>query len=171
MRKENKKGAVAGYVDYGPRPNVNEANVKISVKNWTTWAKTNDKDLKKLQQRVEPTSTAGEKSKHTKDSLETVQANLKSKKAILIDVREKTEWDAGHLAAARLLPLSQLTEGVSASELAKILSKDQAVYLHCGSGKRVLPAAEILRKAGYTIQPLASGYEALVKAGFEKASK
>jgi rhodanese-related sulfurtransferase len=171
MRKENKKGAVAGYIDYGPLPNVNEANVKISVKNWTAWAKANDKDLKKLQQRMEPTSTISETSKHSKDALETVNANLKSKKAILIDVREKTEWDAGHLTQARLLPLSQLTEGVSASELSKILAKDQTIYLHCGSGKRVLPAAEILRKAGYTIQPLASGYEDLVKAGFEKASK
>lgn len=171
MRKENKKGAVAGYIDYGPLPNVNEANVKISVKNWTAWAKANDKDLKKLQQRMEPTSTISETSKHSKDALETVNANLKSKKAILIDVREKTEWDAGHLTQARLLPLSQLTEGVSASELSKILAKDQTIYLHCGSGKRVLPAAEILRNAGYTIHPLASGYEDLVKAGFERASK
>ena len=42
---------------------------------------------------------------HTKDSLDTVKKALAAKKAVLLDVREKSEWDAGHLKDARLLPL------------------------------------------------------------------
>ena len=82
-----------------------------------------------------------------------------------------TEWDAGHLKDAQLLPLSRLTAGVSATDLAKLLPKDKTVYAHCGSGRRVLEAAEILRKDGYPIEPLKTGYAELIKAGFEKATK
>ena len=42
---------------------------------------------------------------HTKDSLDTIKARLVDKKAVLIDVREQLEWDAGHLKDAKLLPL------------------------------------------------------------------
>src|SRR5262249_23255597 len=45
---------------------------------------------------------------HTKDSLDTVKQNLAAKKAVLIDVREIGEWKRGHLADARLVPLSEL---------------------------------------------------------------
>jgi len=48
---------------------------------------------------------------HTKDSLETVKKNLKEKKAVLLDVREQREWDAGHLQQALLVPLSKLRSG------------------------------------------------------------
>ena len=41
---------------------------------------------------------------HTKDSLEQVKKALADKKAVLIDVREKTEWDKGH-PKTLLLPL------------------------------------------------------------------
>jgi len=63
MRKESKKGAAATYVDYGPLPNANAEALKVSTKNWTAWAKTYEKDLKKLQQRVEPNSTSGDEKK------------------------------------------------------------------------------------------------------------
>ena len=43
------------------------------------------------------------------------------------------------------------------------------MYLHCASGKRCLAAADLLKKQGYDVRPLKSGYEALLGAGFEKA--
>mgnify|MGYP002784844785 CR=1 FL=1 len=107
---------------------------------------------------------------HTKDSLDTVKKALAAKKAVLLDVREKSEWDAGHLKDARLLPLSELQDGLP-KNLASILGKDKAVYLHCGSGKRVLKAAEILRKEGYDVRPLKDGYSSLLKSGFPKAEE
>ncbi len=47
---------------------------------------------------------------HTKDSLDTVKKRLKNEKAVLIDVRELSEWDAGHLKDAKLVPLRNSPE-------------------------------------------------------------
>ena len=94
---------------------------------------------------------------------------LKEKKAILVDVREEEEWDAGHLADARLLPLSQLEKGVAPEKLAKTLSKDKIIYLHCAAGGRCLTAADALKKQGYDARPLKPGYKQLLKSGFTKA--
>ena len=111
--------------------------------------------------------------KHTKDPLPLIKERVSKNEAILIDVREKYEWEDGHLQSAIFLPLSGLEEGGAsesfASKLAVKLSKDKIVYCHCVSGGRVLPASAILQKLGYDARPLKSGYELLLKAGFEKA--
>jgi phage shock protein E len=106
---------------------------------------------------------------HTKDSLETVKKALADKKAVLIDVREKAEWDAGHLKDAKLLPLSTLKEEKLPKEVAQLLPKDKVAYLHCASGGRVLKVAEILRKEGYEVRPLKAGYKDLLQNGFPQA--
>jgi rhodanese-related sulfurtransferase len=106
---------------------------------------------------------------HTKDSLETVKKRMKEKKALLVDVREEKEWKAGHLQDARLLPLSRLEKGIDAEKLAKILPKNKVIYLHCASGGRCLPAADILKKQGYDVRSLKAGYKQLLEAGFTKA--
>lgn len=106
---------------------------------------------------------------HTKDSLDTVKKNLQEKKAVLLDVREKEEWEQGHLADATLVPLVKLRKSETADELLKNVSKDKIVYTHCAFGKRALDAGEILKAKGYDVRPLSAGYEELVKNGFEKA--
>ena len=111
--------------------------------------------------------------KHTADSLELIQDRIAKGEAILIDVREKFEWEDGHLQSAVFLPLSKLEEGESdesfAAKLVKTLPKDKIVYCHCVSGGRVMPASAVLHKLGYDARPLKSGYKDLLKAGFEKA--
>lgn len=106
---------------------------------------------------------------HTRDSLDKVKANLKDKKAVLLDVRDKDEWDEGHLADATLVPLGKLRKAETADELLKNVPKDKIVYTHCALGKRALDAGEILKAKGYDVRPLSAGYEELVKQGFEKA--
>jgi phage shock protein E len=110
---------------------------------------------------------------HTKDSLDKVKENLAQKKAILIDVREPKEWNAGHLQDAQLLPLSELKQAAKGPKVQekvdKALSKQQIIYCHCGSGVRVLAAKGILSKLGYDVRPLAAGYDDLVAAGFAPA--
>ena len=108
--------------------------------------------------------------KHTKDSLKTVREKLDAKEAILIDVREQSEWDDGHLQEAALVPLSQLRKNADSPDIRKKLSKDKIIYCHCRSGGRVLRAADILTKKGYDIRPLKQGYDELRKAGFRKAT-
>lgn len=105
--------------------------------------------------------------KHTEDSVEVVRENLSADKALMLDVREAREWEAGHLAGARLVPLSGLKANVAAQ--IEGVPKDKILYLHCGSGKRVLQAASLLRSQGYDARPLPWGFDALVKQGFEQA--
>lgn len=112
---------------------------------------------------------------HTKDSLDKVKENMAQKKAILIDVREPSEWNAGHLQEAQLLPLSELKQAANdpavQQKLEKTLPKQQIIYCHCRSGGRVLAAKGILSKLGYDIRPLAAGFDDLVAAGFTPAKK
>ena len=82
-------------------------------------------------------------------------------------MRERPEWDEGHLRAARLLPLSVL-KGASAEDVEKAVPKG-VVYLHCRSGARALTAARILKGLGYDARPLKPGFEELRRAGFEAA--
>lgn len=113
-------------------------------------------------------AAAGE---HTKDSLDTVKKGMANGKAVLLDVREKSEWDDGHLKDAKLLPLSVLKAGVKAEDVARIVPKDKIVYCHCAAGVRSLKAADELKRLGYDVRPLKAGYAALLEAGFPKASK
>ena len=108
---------------------------------------------------------------HTKDSLDTVKKALADKKAVLIDVREKVEWDQGHLKDASLLPLSTLKGDALPKDLQSLLPKDKIAYLHCASGKRCLTAAAILKKQGYDVRPLKDGYKDLLEKGFPKAGE
>ena len=108
---------------------------------------------------------------HTKDSPEAIQKALADKTAVLIDVRELNEWDAGHLKDATLLPLSKIKATTTAEELLKLVPKGKVVYLHCKAGGRCMTAAEILSKQGIDARPLKSGFDDLLKQGFEKADK
>ncbi len=108
---------------------------------------------------------------HTTDSLESVQKKLSDEEALLVDVREKAEWDKGHLKGALLLPLGRLAKQHDEATLSKQLDKKKIVYTHCASGHRCKLAADILREAGYDVRPIKLGYKQLVKAGFAKADE
>ena len=108
---------------------------------------------------------------HTKDTPQDVKKAVADDKAVLLDVREKSEWDAGHLKNARLLFLSTLESGIKPEELAEKLPRGKVVYCHCAAGGRSLDAAEVLKKLGYDARPLKPGYKDLLKAGFEAAPR
>ena len=113
---------------------------------------------------------AADAAETTKDSLAVVKRNVAQKKAVLVDVREKSEWDKGHVDGAIFLPLSELRDDPDAKALAKRLPKDRILYTHCVVGKRSLTAANILEKFGYEARSLKPGYKELLEAGFKKAS-
>ena len=106
---------------------------------------------------------------HTKDTPETAIKNIKDGKAVLVDVREQKEWDAGHIAGALLMPKSKLDVEKEAAALMQKLDKAKIVYTHCKAGRRALACGEILKQQGFDVRPLKQGYEDLLKAGFEKA--
>ncbi|MGN0954288.1 FAD-dependent oxidoreductase [Dialister sp.] len=63
--------------------------------------------------------------------------------AFIVDVREKGEYDQGHLKGSRNIPLSQLRERM------REIPKDCPVYLHCRSGQRSYYAIRALQGRGY----------------------
>lgn len=79
--------------------------------------------------------------------------------ALLIDVREPDEYQAGHVPGAVSLPLSVVP--VRGHEL----PRDAAVYLICQVGGRSMQAAEVLDKAGYDVRSVAGGTNAWISAG------
>lgn len=106
---------------------------------------------------------------NTKDSLETVKKNIGDGKAVLVDVREKSEWDQGHVKDAVFLPLSELRNGITKKSLAKKLPPTKILYTHCAVGVRSRAAADILLKNGFEVRALKPGCKDLIAAGFEKA--
>lgn len=93
--------------------------------------------------------------------LNTLKKEIEAKKGVLVDVREKHEWDEGHIEGAIFAPLSELFSYMDS------LPKDKHLYLYCRSGGRVIQAASLL-KSKFHVTPLSWGYQDLVYAGFKK---
>lgn len=64
--------------------------------------------------------------------------------AFFLDVREKNEFESGHLINAHNIPLSELRERMDE------IPKDQAVYVHCRSGQRSYNAVMALQNSGFS---------------------
>lgn len=47
----------------------------------------------------------------TKDSLPEIKQNVEGNEAVIVDVREKREWDDGQIEGAIFLPLSSTSPG------------------------------------------------------------
>jgi phage shock protein E len=105
---------------------------------------------------------------HTKESLSDIKKAVTDGKAVLVDVREKEEWDDGHVKGAVLVPLSTLKAAGKAPE---DLPKDKPLYVHCAVGARALTATEVLKKLGYDARALKPGYRDLKKDGFPTDEK
>ncbi len=106
---------------------------------------------------------------HTDASLQTIREALQDETAVLIDVREQDEWDAGHLTDAKLVPLSDLREPADRERIAAELPRDKTIYCHCKSGGRVLMAKAVLDELGFDIQAMKEGFDELVQFGFDRA--
>ena len=108
---------------------------------------------------------------HTTDTLGTVKENVKSGKAVIVDVREQSEWDESHLKGAIHIPKSKLEVATEVEALLKKVPKDKVIYTHCRAGRRALACGEILKEHGYDVRPLKPGIQELLDAGLEKAEK
>jgi len=108
---------------------------------------------------------------HTKDSLQTVKERMDEKKAVLVDVRELIEWDAGHIGGALHLPWRDLQDKFDEKALREKLPKGTIVYTHCMVGYRSLKAGKIIAEYGYDVRPLKPGYKELLEAGFKNVKK
>jgi len=71
--------------------------------------------------------------------------------AQLVDVRTDHEWDAGHIAGARHVPLPELPQRTAE------LDKDKPVVVYCRGGNRSSMATAALADAGYDAVKLTDG--------------
>lgn len=69
--------------------------------------------------------------------------DLVESKAFIVDVREKGEYERGHLVNSVNIPLSELRERMDE------IPKDVPVYVHCRSGQRSYNAVMALKNSGY----------------------
>ena len=84
--------------------------------------------------------------------------------ALVIDVREPSEFEAGHLAGAENIPVGQVESRVE--EIAKKLAgdKDKPIVVYCKSGARAGRAKAALEQAGFRNVTNAGGYDQLKSA-------
>ena len=66
---------------------------------------------------------------------------------IILDVRERDEFDAGHIPGAVLLPVGTISGETAASVIPK---PDSLVLVYCRSGNRSKTASSSLAELGYT---------------------
>jgi rhodanese-related sulfurtransferase len=85
--------------------------------------------------------------------------------ALVLDVREQSEWSDGHIAKARHIPLGKLKDRLA--ELEKF--KDKPIIAVCRSGNRSGSACGVLKKAGFeNLHNLAGGMQAWEQAGLPR---
>jgi len=82
--------------------------------------------------------------------------------AVLIDVREESDWRRGHAQGA-----THLSRGIIELEIEEqIPDVKQPIICYCGGGSRSALVAESLQKMGYeNVYSLAGGLRAWEKAG------
>lgn len=68
---------------------------------------------------------------------------LVENKALIVDIRERREYENGHIKGTVNIPLSELRERY------KEIPKDKPVYLHCRTGQRSYNAAVALKNLGF----------------------
>jgi rhodanese-related sulfurtransferase len=75
----------------------------------------------------------------------------------VIDVREESEWEAGHIKGS-----IHLGKGIIERDIARVVPDTNAeVILYCGGGYRSALAADNLQKMGYTnVKSMAGGWRA-----------
>ena len=74
--------------------------------------------------------------------------------AQLVDVREASEWNAGHAPQAVHIPVSQVSSRMNR------LKKDKDIVVVCRSGNRSRSITSMLRKQGYEAFSLSGGMRA-----------
>ena len=88
-------------------------------------------------------------------------------KLMLIDVREDSEWQAGHAAEA-----AHLGKGILERDLEKLFPDPKTeIIMYCGGGFRSALTCDAAQKMGYrNVHSLIGGYKGLVAVGWPMKS-
>jgi rhodanese-related sulfurtransferase len=105
---------------------------------------------------------ADAKQRITEVSAEEARAQVERGEAVLIDVREESDFRSGHAQGAK-----HLSKGVIELEIEEqVPDTNQVIICYCGGGSRSALAADNLQKMGYeNVRSLAGGLRAWKEAG------
>ncbi|MEI9961450.1 MAG: rhodanese-like domain-containing protein [Limisphaerales bacterium] len=92
---------------------------------------------------------------------------VQNPKTVLMDVREDSEWNAGHAAEA-----IHLGKGILERDLEKMFpDPDTEIIMYCGGGFRSALTCDVAQKMGYrNVHSLIGGYKAMKQSGWPMKS-
>jgi rhodanese-related sulfurtransferase len=104
-----------------------------------------------------------EAKKHiTEISPQDAATKLNSGEAMVVDVRDKDEWDEAHIPGANHMSRGMIELDIEE----KVPDQNAMIICHCGGGGRSALAAETLQKMGYkNVRSMAGGLRAWKAAG------
>ena len=103
------------------------------------------------------------KSRVREISVEDTRRKLQNGAAHVIDVREESEWAAGHIKGAAYIGRGVLERDIEA----KIPDKNAELILYCGGGFRSALSADNLQGMGYkNVLSMAGGWREWQSKGF-----
>jgi len=88
---------------------------------------------------------------------------LQNPKIVLLDVREDSEWNAGHAAEAL-----HLGKGILERDIENMIpDADTEIIMYCGGGYRSALACDAAQKMGYrSVHSLIGGFKAMKDSGW-----
>ncbi len=104
------------------------------------------------------------KSRIQEISIDDARARLAANPSVvLLDVREDSEWAAGHAVEAK-----HLGKGVLERDIEKLYpDPNTELIMYCGGGFRSAMTCEVAQRLGYRkVLSLTGGYKAMVKSGW-----
>ena len=93
----------------------------------------------------------------TEISPQDAAAKSKSGEALIVDVRDKDEWDEGHIPGAMHMSRGTIELDIEG----KVPDPNAMIICHCGGGGRGALATESLQKMGYkNVRNMSGGFKA-----------
>lgn len=103
------------------------------------------------------------KSRVREVTIDETRRKIDGGRAKVIDVREESEWAAGHIQGAEYLGRGVLERDIEQ----RVPDKNAELILYCGGGFRSALAADNLQKMGYTnVFSMAGGWRDWKEKGF-----
>jgi rhodanese-related sulfurtransferase len=112
--------------------------------------------------RLHLSAEAGETNALRRVGVDEFEQLVQSKTNVVLDVRTKKEFDAGHIAGAKHLDVNSPN---FEKEIAR-LDKHKVYLVHCASGRRSALACEKMQQAGFgSLIEMSAGFRGWEKAG------
>jgi glyoxylase-like metal-dependent hydrolase (beta-lactamase superfamily II)/rhodanese-related sulfurtransferase len=117
-----------------------------------------------VRNEISPQDMVAEAKEHiTEVNVTTAKQLLSDGNIVLVDTREESEFAAGHIENALLLPRGVLEFKIGG--VPELADKSKAVLIYCRTGGRSAMAAQTMQQLGYqNVLSMAGGFEAWQKA-------